>query len=120
VTEMVHQRLVVTVDPDAPKSVHFCDYPQANTALIDAALEARMETAREVVVLGRKLREDHKVKVRQPLQTLTVVHRSDELRRQATQMAPLIADELNVKTVETEADESRFTSVTVKPNFKTL
>ncbi len=120
VTEMVHQRLVVTVDPDAPKSVHFCDYPQADTALIDAPLEARMAAAREVVVLGRKLREDHKVKVRQPLSTLTVVHRSTELRAQVGQMASLIAEELNVKSVETEADESRFTSVSVKPNFKTL
>jgi isoleucyl-tRNA synthetase len=120
VTEMVHQRLVVTVDPTAPKSVHFCDYPQADTALIDADLEARMKTARDVVVLGRKLREDHKVKVRQPLSTLSIVHRGTEVRAQVEQMASLIADELNVKRVKTEADESRFTSVSVKPNFKTL
>lgn len=120
VTEMVHQRLVVPVDSDAPKSVHFCDYPQSDTSLIDADLESRMAIAREVVVLGRKLREDHKVKTRQPLSTLTVVHRTSEVRAQVMKMAALIADELNVKSVTVETDESKFTSVSVRPNFKTL
>jgi isoleucyl-tRNA synthetase len=119
-TEMVHQRLVVAVEPDAPKSVHFCDYPQSDSSLIDVDLEARMAIAREVVVLGRKLREDHKVKTRQPLSSLTVVHRTSEVREQVAKMDALIADELNVKRVEVEADESKFTSVSVKPNFKTL
>ncbi len=120
VTEMVHQRLIVTVDDTAPKSVHFCDYPQANTALIDSTLEAQMTMAREVVSLSRKLREDHKVKVRQPLADLTVVHRSPDVRAQVLAMSSLIADELNVKQVLVEEDESKFTTVSVKPNFKTL
>jgi len=120
VTEMVHQRLVVTVDPDAPKSVHFCDFPQANVDLIDSDLEERMKLARDAVSLTRKLREDHKVKVRQPLATLTLVHRDEKVRAQALQMAGLIQEEMNVKAVVAEADESKFTEVSVKPNFKTL
>src|SRR5690606_34826257 len=73
VTEMVHQRLVVKVHQNAPASVHFCDYPIADLALVDESLEARMQVTREIVALGRKLREDHKIKVRQPLAKLTVV-----------------------------------------------
>jgi isoleucyl-tRNA synthetase len=79
-----------------------------------------MQLAREVVVLCRKLREEHRVKVRQPLARLTIVHRSGEIRQMATEIGPLIADEMNVKEVTVEADESIFTTVSVKPNFKTL
>lgn len=119
-TEEVHQRLVRCVDAAAPASIHWCDYPTVDASLIDEALEARMATARAVVGLGRRLREDHKLKVRQPLPALTVVHRDPALRAQASAMAALIADELNVKQVRVEADEAAFVQVSVKPNFKTL
>lgn len=120
VTEMVHQRLVVALDSTAEKSVHFCDFPQADSTRIDLALESKMQLARDVVVLCRKLREEHRVKVRQPLSRLTIVHRSDDIRQMATEIGALIADEINVKEVTVEADESIFTTVSVKPNFKTL
>lgn len=120
ITETVHQKLVRSVDASAPESVHFTDFPAASPALIDPTLEASMATARRVVTLARKLREDHKIKVRQPLARLTVVHRDAGIRAQVLSQTALIADELNVKEVVVLADESAFTSVSVKPNFATL
>jgi isoleucyl-tRNA synthetase len=120
ITETVYQKLVRPVDATAPESVHFCDFPQAETALIDPALEERMRITRSVVGLARKVREDHKIKVRQPLRKLTVIHRDARIRNDVLASAALIADEINVKSVESTADESSFTEVSVKPNFKTL
>jgi isoleucyl-tRNA synthetase len=120
ITETVYQRLVRPVDAAAPASVHFCDYPSALAEHIDPELEARMAVAREVVALGRKLREEHRIRVRQPLSRLTVVHRDAKVRSMALASTSLIEDELNVKAVGAEADESSFTSIAVKPNFKTL
>jgi isoleucyl-tRNA synthetase len=120
ITETAYQRLVRPLDASAPASVHFSDYPMASAGLIDTALEASMRVARDVVALGRKLREEHRIRVRQPLRRLTVVHRDPELRAMALVSQALIADELNVKNVAVEADESSFTSIAVKPNFKTL
>jgi isoleucyl-tRNA synthetase len=120
ITETVYQRLVRPVEATAPASVHFCDYPSAVAEHIDPELEARMAIAREVVALGRKLREEHRIRVRQPLSRLTVVHRDAKVRSMALASTSLIEDELNVKAVGVEADESSFTSITVKPNFKTL
>jgi isoleucyl-tRNA synthetase len=120
ITETVYQKLVRPLDAAAPGSIHFCDYPRADAQLIDGALEARMQVARDVVALGRKLREEHRIRVRQPLRRLTVVHRDAALRSMALAAEALIAEELNVKSVAALADESSFTSVTVKPNFKTL
>jgi isoleucyl-tRNA synthetase len=119
-TEAVYQRLVRPVDASAPTSVHWCDYPQVETAELDAALERRMSTVRAVSTLGRRVREDHKIKVRQPLRELSVVHRDEAVRADIVASAELLANELNVKMVSVEADESAFATVTVKPNFKTL
>jgi len=119
-TETVHQRLVRTVDSNAPASIHWCDYPQVEASQIDAALERRMATVRALATLGRRVREDHKIKVRQPLRGITVVHRDASVRADVMAASALIADELNVKQVAVEADESAFATVAVKPNFKTL
>ncbi|HEX4336061.1 MAG TPA: isoleucine--tRNA ligase [Polyangiaceae bacterium] len=119
-TETVYQKLVRPVDASAPASVHFSDYPQADESLIDRELEKRMAVTRAVVGLARKVREDHKIKVRQPLPKLTVVHRDPAVRDAVLASAALIADEINVKEVAVSADENAFASVTVKPNFKTL
>ncbi|MEO8182546.1 MAG: isoleucine--tRNA ligase [Deltaproteobacteria bacterium] len=120
ITETVYQRLVRPVEPNAPASVHFCDYPAPVPSAIDSALEARMQVARDVVALGRKLREEQRLRVRQPLRKLTVVHRDAKLRDLALVSQALIQDELNIKSIGAEADESSFTSLSVKPNFKTL
>ncbi len=120
VTEALYQRLVRPVHPESEPSIHFCDYPQAKRGLIDRGLEQRMATAREVVALGRKLREDKKLRVRQPLAELTFVHRSEPLRHEVRQCEALIVDELNVKKLTLQADESSLLRITVKPNFKAL
>ena len=119
-TETVYQKLVRPVDATAPESVHWCDYPQVDSSRIDAALERRMATVRALATLGRRVREDHKIKVRQPLRAITVVHRDAGVRAEVLAASALIADELNVKQVAVEADESAFATVAVKPNFKTL
>ncbi len=119
-TEIVHQKLVVTVDPDAPKSVHFCDFPQADEKLIQPQLEELVALTRGVVSLGRKIREEQRLKVRQPLAKLTVVHRDAAVRALVQDATQLIGEELNIKTVATSENEGEFTSVSVKPNFKTL
>jgi isoleucyl-tRNA synthetase len=119
-SEFVYQRTVRAADPSSPASVHFCDYPQARPERIDRELETRMELSRRIVSLGRRLREEQKLKVRQPLARLTVVSRSEAVRRAALEAAPLLRDELNVKEVATSDDEASFCSLSVKPNFASL
>jgi len=119
-SEFVYQRTVRAADPQAPESVHFCDYPTVRAERIDPALEARMALSRRIVSLGRRLREEQKLKVRQPLARLTVVSRNAALTKTALEAAALFRDELNVKEVATSADEAAFCSLSVKPNFQSL
>ncbi|MFM2055590.1 MAG: hypothetical protein RL456_3627, partial [Pseudomonadota bacterium] len=120
IAEEVHQRLVVAIDPAAPASVHWCDYPETDEALIDAELEAQVATAFAVASLGRKLREDRKLKVRQPLPAITVVSRDAAVRAAAERLAPQLAAELNVKAVRVSGDEAAVCAIAVKPNFAAL
>jgi isoleucyl-tRNA synthetase len=116
----VYQRTVRPVDAQAPASVHFADFPAARSERIDEKLEARMALVRRTVSLGRRLREEQKLKVRQPLARLTVVAREPEVRAAALETAALLREELNVKVVDVSTDEASFCTLTVKPNFASL
>ncbi|MBQ3289441.1 MAG: isoleucine--tRNA ligase [Kiritimatiellae bacterium] len=97
-----------------PESVHLCDFPSANAAARDRDLERRMADVQSVVELGRRLRADNDLKVRQPLSALKVTGAD------VKGLEPLIADELNVRRVVFIADETELCDMTYKANFKTL
>ncbi len=58
--------------------------------------------------------------MRQPLARLTLVTRNADVRAAALATAALVREELNVKTVETSADEAAFCTLSLKPNFASL
>ena len=103
-----------------PESVHLCDFPTANDAARQPELEKRMADVQAAVELGRRLRADNDLKVRQPLAALRVAGMRDEEREMREDLVGLITDELNVKAVEFIADETALCDVTFKANFKTL
>ena len=115
VTEEIHTGLV----PEAT-SVHHTDYPAVAHEMIDEALEGSMAIARQVVTLGRYLRAEQGIGVRQPLSQLTVVSRDPAVAEAVDRHLHIIADELNVKVVETSADEQSVVELRAKANFKRL
>lgn len=97
-----------------PESVHLCDFPAANAAARDIALEKRMAAVQTVVELGRRIRADKDLKVRQPLAAIRIAGAD------VSGLEDLVEDELNVKKVEFVADETELCDVSCKANFKTL
>jgi len=72
------------------------------------------------VSLGRYLRTQHSLKVRQPLKKAVIVVHNDDIRAMPSETSDIIAEELNVKAVELQADESSLVNRSVKANFKKL
>jgi len=97
-----------------PESVHLCDFPTANAAARQPALEKAMADIQQIVELARRLRADNDLKVRQPLAAIMIAG------TKIAGLEDLITDELNVKAVKLIADETELCDVTFKANFKTL
>ncbi|MEP0847180.1 MAG: isoleucine--tRNA ligase [Phycisphaerae bacterium] len=110
------------LDPPSPSpiSVHLCDYPVADPALIDEELAAEMDVVREIVSLGRAARTDAKLKVRQPLARVEIILARREHEHWLQSHAALIAEELNVKRVDFTAEADHYVTYQVKPNFKAI
>tara|TARA_R110002126_G_scaffold105905_4_gene240546 strand:- start:4367 stop:7573 length:3207 start_codon:yes stop_codon:yes gene_type:complete len=101
-------------------SVHLEDFPVVDASMLDEALERRMELARTAVSLGRGLREKHKIRVRQPLPTMTLVPARPEDRSALEAAAAVVAEELNVKQLVISDDESELVTYSARPNLKVL
>lgn len=106
-----------------PESVHLAAFPvidAAKKALHDAKLEEKMETAQKIVRVARALRNETKIKVRQPLQELVVSSSSRSVLDSVGKMTDLIKEEINVKTVTITDKPDKLVNRKAKPNFKTL
>ncbi len=114
-TEEIHAGLV----PGAT-SVHHTDYPAVNQEIIDEGLEESMMIARQVVTLGRYLRAEQGLGVRQPLSRLTVVSRDASVAEAMHRHIDIVSEELNVKVVDTSVDEQSVVELRAKANFKRL
>ncbi len=115
-TEDIYQNLVRSVDKNAPESIHLCDFPEAETAFIDAELEKNMAEVLKIVVMARACRNEANIKNRQPVGNLFV---------KAPAVLPdffvkIIEDELNVKKVNFADDVSGYTSYSFKPQLRTV
>ncbi len=116
ITEEIYQNIVLSVDKNAPESIHLCDYPKYDEALIDADLEKKMGEVLDIVVLGRSARNASNRKNRQPLSTMYV--KADT--KLDVFFTDIIRDELNVKNVVFTDDMAGFASYNFKPQLKTL
>ncbi len=115
-TEMIYRNLVLNVDKNAPESIHLCDFPVANSEFDFAEIEAEMDAARKIVILGRACRNAANIKNRQPIAKIFVQtnEKLDDVYRD------IILDELNVKELEVTEDASAFISYNFKPQLKTM
>ena len=97
------------------ESVHLASFPQYDESLIDLKIEEKMDTVRDLISLGRKIREDVKIKVRQPIQEVIL---DQKLKSVIGNLTTLIEEELNVKQINFTKDLDEYINFEIKPNFK--
>jgi len=98
-------------------SVHLADFPEVNKELINDEIETKMDLVRDLISIGRNVREETKIKVRQPLSEILLDGKNENIIGDLTD---LIKEELNVKEIEFVKDLSTYMNFTVKPNFKVV
>jgi len=117
ITEEIYRSLRTD---DMPESVHLCDFPEPELFRRDEKLERQNALAQRAVSLGRFLRTQRSLKVRQPLARAVLVSIDPAVRELLTLSEGVIADELNVKKVEIFGDEESLVHLSAKANFKSL
>ena len=109
ISEEIYQNLT------GEESVHLADFPSYDESLINESIEKRMDLVRDLISLGRNVREEEKIKVRQPILEVVLDGKNKSI---LDGLEELIKEELNVKEIVFEDDLSKYMNFKVKPNFK--
>ncbi len=115
IAEEMYQNLVRSVDGTAPESVHLCDYPQADEALIDEELVEDTRLVMRLVSLGHGARNRAGLKLRQPLAQALFKVRSESEAESLRRLADQVLDELNVKELVFLEDAGQVVDYRVTP-----
>ncbi|MDH3624054.1 MAG: isoleucine--tRNA ligase [Myxococcales bacterium] len=119
-TETLFQNLVRKNDPSAPESVHLASFPEPDEARVDDALRRTVEQVRNVVNLGQRVRNENKLKVRQPLAEAIVVVADDGERAAIDGFSDAIREELNVRSLGFTQEPEIYVEFELLPNFRVL
>ncbi len=109
ITEHLYQNLMNTTD-----SVHLTMFPEVDKKLINLGVNQKMTDLQNLTNLGLAIRGREKLRVRQPLRAATITLVLDESARET------LAEELNVKEIQTIADVSEFVTITYSPDAKKI
>ena len=118
--ESLWQQLAKPVAGRVRESIHFCDFPSSDTAIIDPTLAACMSVLREIASLGRSARMEAKLKVRQPLARVEVTLTNAEHAVWLEAHDDIVREELNVKEIHYTGSSSPYIDYLVLPNFRRL
>ncbi len=99
-------------------SVHLDKFPVCDEALVDKALEQRMNLAQRITSMVLALRKKEHIIVRQPLQKIAVPIADQQIKEAISLVKQLILDEVNVK--ELQFVEGDMISKKVKCNFRVM
>jgi isoleucyl-tRNA synthetase len=102
------------------KSVHLCSFPIADKNAQDQELESAVLRMQQVVLMGRQIRNNAKIKVKIPLNSLTLILDDESILQKMRSIEASIKTELNVKNVIYESKEDQYISLVAKPNFPVL
>ena len=101
-------------------SIHHTLFPEQNAAVIDEALEERMQMAQDISSLILSLRKKVNIKVRQPLQKVLIPVQNTQMMQQISKIEELIKNEVNIKEIEYITEGNGFISKKIKPNYIAL
>jgi isoleucyl-tRNA synthetase len=119
-TDSIYRNLNAVTGKEPFASVHHADFPVANDAWIDLALEERMGMAKEISSLVLSIRKKVNIRVRQPLQKMLIPVNGEAMKGQLEKVEDLILAEVNVKEMEYLPADNDFIRKKIKANFVIL
>ena len=103
--------------PGSALSVHLADWPQPLEGFDDDGVLQQTADARDIIAVALKLRNEHQIKVRQPLAKLYLSCDADEMAKISV-FEKNILDELNIKELVHVTDASVLEDSFLTLNFR--
>ncbi|MBQ4208146.1 MAG: class I tRNA ligase family protein [Clostridia bacterium] len=116
-TEEIWQKLTRRVLPQSELSVHLSDWPAVLEGFEDDGVLQQTADARDIIAVALKLRNEHQIKVRQPLSKLYLSCSDDEMAKIAV-FEKNILDELNIKEMVHVSDPAVLEDSYLALNFR--
>jgi len=121
-SEELYQNLKVEINEE-PESVHLCFYPDSNDSdylYRDENLEEKMQNILRTVNMGRALRNEASIKIRQPLSEIVIYNPQGRQKKLIEGMENLIKEELNVKDIRFTSNYSDVVIKKAEPIYKVI
>ena len=119
VTDKIYQNLVRSVSSKKePSSIHLLDFPIYDEKLENHKIMEDIDTVKDIVNLGRSLRNKANLKIRQPLKDIKIF--LDKVSPSISNYDNQILEELNIKEIFYVREISEIVSYNVKPNFSNI
>lgn len=119
-SEHIFRELKTFGEEDMEESVHLCDYPLFKEDRIDTGLEDAVARMQELILLGRQKRNQTGIKVKTPMQSLTIIHQDQSLLDGISKLESYIKTELNIKDIKYSTEEEKYIKLYAKPNSRVL
>lgn len=106
ITEMMYQNMRQVISKDSKlqePSIHTLFISEVNQNLLNEAITEQMTKVMSIIETARKLREQKKVSLKQPIMSLTVVNRNQQVFSDLEAFLPYIREEINVEDIKYQA-----------------
>ena len=119
VTDKMYQNLVISVSSKKePSSIHLLDFPIYDEKLESRKIMEDIDTVKDIVNLGRSIRNKANLKIRQPLEDIKIF--LDKVSPSISNYDNQILEELNIKEIFYVSKINEIVSYNVKPNFSNI
>ncbi len=118
ITDYIWQNMVREIEPKSAKSVLLSDFPTQVMQIDDKNILDDVKISRDIIAIAQRLRNEKQLKVKQPLKTMYLVV-DDRAKRAVQDLESIVREELNIKNIVFEKDNSLFNTSFLSINFKT-
>lgn len=117
VTEYIWQNMVREIEKDEAECIMLSGFPKKIYDKDFSKILEETAVARDIMSTAQRLRNEHQIKVKQPLKIMYIAGR-DGIVDVANDFGDIIKDELNVKELKVVTDDSMFNDEFLSVNFK--
>ncbi len=116
-SEYIWQNMIRDIEKESEESVFLAGFPNVNEIRF-TNLDNETKYVRDIIAIAQRLRNENQIKIKQPLKTM-FLNVSDEVFNAVTKFENIIKDELNIKQIVRENDNTKFNEEYLSVNFKT-